>query len=303
MVATAQCAVFDLSSHLKMVVQQGKGWCFTVNNYSEEDELALRALADSCVYLVYGREVGDEGTPHLQGYIRFATNKRFNAVRALMPQCHLAVARGTWEQNREYCTKDGDFEEFGDEPMSQAEKGRRGAEYWAEQRRLIVAGEIDSVDDKLFVQSYTTIRAIMKDYRNVPSDLPPPQDGPDNLWYYGPPGTGKSRKVRDDHGDQFFDKLLNKWWDGYAGQDVVLLDDLDKHHVCLGSHIKRWADIYAFNAEIKNGGMSIRPKCIIVTSNYHPDLIWHEDDVLCAAIKRRFKIVRFRALGEAPEVV
>lgn len=261
---------------------------------------SLRELEEDCVYMVFGREVGEEGTPHLQGYIRFGTNKRFNAVRALMPQCHLSVARGNWEQNKAYCTKDGDFEEFGEAPMSQAEKGRRGSEFWAEQRALVVAGDIDSVDDKLFLQSYSTIRAIMKDYRNVPSDLVP--DGlPGNHWYYGPPGTGKSKKVRDDHGTDFFDKLLNKWWDGYCGQDVVLLDDLDKNHSCLGSHIKRWADIYAFNAEIKNGGMSIRPKQIIVTSNYHPDEIWSEDDVLCTAIKRRFQITHFRALGAPVE--
>jgi len=283
-----------------MVALQGRGWCFTINNYDAEDEQALRDLEDECDYLVFGREVGEGGTPHLQGYVRFSTNKRFNAVRALMPQCHIVVARGTWQQNKAYCTKDGDFEEVGEPPMSQAEKGRRGAEFWAEQRALVVAGDIDAVDDKLFLQSYPTIRAIMKDYRNVPSDLPPPGQHPYNLWYYGPPGTGKSRKVRDDHGDQFFDKLLNKWWDGYAGQDVVLLDDLDKNHACLGSHIKRWADIYAFNAEIKNGGMSIRPKVIIITSNYHPDLIWHEDTVLCSAIKRRFQIVQFRALGVDP---
>lgn len=275
---------------------QGRGWCFTLNNYTDIDIEALQDLEDQCQYLIFGREVGEQGTPHLQGYIRFETRKRLNTVRALLPVCHLAVAKGTWEQNRRYCSKDGDFDEIGDPPMSQAEKGRRGAAFWAEQRALIVAGEIDAVDDKLFVQAYPTIRSIMKDYRVVPPDLAPPGGEPHNFWYYGEPGTGKSRKVRDDYGATFFDKLLNKWWDGYAGQDVVLLDDFDKNHACLGSHVKRWADIYAFNAEIKNGGMSIRPKTIIVTSNYHPDLIWHEDAVLCAAIKRRFKIIHFRIL-------
>lgn len=276
------------------MAQQGKAWCFTVNNYSSADELALMALEGVATYMTYGREVGEQGTAHLQGYVRFATNKRFNAVRALLPRgCHVEVAKGNWEQNRTYCQKDEDFEEFGDLPMSQSEKGRRGAEFWREQRALIIAGDLEDVDDKLFLQSYSTIRAIMKDYRNVPADLPPPVGASANKWYYGAPGTGKSKKVRDDHGDGFFDKLLNKWWDGYAGQDVVLLDDLDKNHSCLGSHIKRWADMYSFNAEVKNGGMSIRPKEIIVTSNYHPDEIWADQPVLCMAIKRRFTIVHF----------
>jgi len=289
-----------------MVYEQGVAWCFTLNNYTVEEELAIHQVGEDeeqCVYLTYGREVGDADTPHLQGYIRFKSRKRLAAVkRVLGARAHLEVARGNWQQNKEYCQKDGDYEEYGEPPMSQSEKGRKGTEYWDEQRQLIIEGKIDEVDSKLFIQSYSTIRAIMKDYRTVPADLPPPvASEPQNFWYYGPPGTGKSRKVRDDHGEEFFDKLLNKWWDGYAGQDVVLLDDLDKNHACLGSHIKRWADIYSFNAEIKNGGISIRPKQLIVTSNYHPDQIWHDQEVLSQAIKRRFKIVHFRALGVVEE--
>jgi len=274
----------------------GKNWCFTVNNPTADTEDALRALEGTATYLIFGREVGEQGTPHLQGYVRFPSSKRGRAVRALLPRgAHVERAAGSFVQNKEYCSKDGDFEEYGEEPMDQSEKGRRGADFWAAQRQLIIAGEMDAVDDKLFITNYASIRAIQKDHRVVPADLVPGQHR--NLWYYGAPGTGKSRKVRDDHGDAFFDKLLNKWWCGYAGQAVVLLDDLDKHHACLGSHIKRWADIYSFNAETKFGGMSIRPEQIIVTSNYHPSEIWHEDAVLCAAISRRFEIVQFRVLG------
>jgi hypothetical protein len=47
-------------------------WCFTLNNYTDEDMLMLSTLfPDTVKYLIYGREVGANGTPHLQGLFGF----------------------------------------------------------------------------------------------------------------------------------------------------------------------------------------------------------------------------------------
>lgn len=42
---------------------QAKNLVFTVNNYTEESCAYLDAL--ECVYMVYGYETGENGTPHL----------------------------------------------------------------------------------------------------------------------------------------------------------------------------------------------------------------------------------------------
>ena len=96
-------------------------WCYTINNYTEEDRDAVRNLP--CVYNVFGYERGAEGTPHLQGYIHFKNQKTLSAVKKLLPRAHLEPRKGTIDQAVDYCKKDGDFEEFGDKPMSQKEKG------------------------------------------------------------------------------------------------------------------------------------------------------------------------------------
>lgn len=112
-------------------------------------------------------------------------------------------------------------------------------------------------------------------------------------WYYGPSGSGKSRTVRALY-PGFYDKEVDtNWWGGYDEQEVVLLDDLDKYHVKMSYHFKRWLDRYPFPAAIKGvDKVQIRPKKVIITSQYLPEEIW-DDPATVAAIKRRVNIIRF----------
>jgi len=98
---------------------QGRRWCFTLNNYTEEDCTRIDGvLSDAAVvkYAIYGREVGESGTPHLQGFISFTGVKRFNAVKNLIGgNPHIELARHEMK-SANYCRKDGNFKEFGDRP-------------------------------------------------------------------------------------------------------------------------------------------------------------------------------------------
>lgn len=91
-------------------------------------------------------------------------------------------------------------------------------------------------------------------------------DQPIGIWIYGPPGTGKSTSVRNMYPELFI-KAQNKWWDGYEGEETVLLDDLDKYGACLGHYLKIWSDRYVFKGETKGSTVPICPKRFIVTSN------------------------------------
>lgn len=107
-------------------------------------------------------------------------------------------------------------------------------------------------------------------------------------WVYGSPGIGKTYSIRNLFPNCYV-KSQNKWWDGYSGESVVLLDDFDCK--ILGHYLKIWADKYSFNAEIKGGSVLPVYNNFFVTSNYLPDQIWSEDVILAQAVTRRFKFL------------
>lgn len=91
-------------------------YCFTLNNYTESEVMNLREKLDSddVRYAIFGFEKGEEGTPHLQGYVSFKKKKRFNGAKAFLGlRFHVERAKGSEKQNYDYCTKEGKFEEFG----------------------------------------------------------------------------------------------------------------------------------------------------------------------------------------------
>ena len=49
-----------------------------LNNYTEEEfENIKRVLEDKCKFAIVGKEVGENGTPHLQGFFNLIEKKRF----------------------------------------------------------------------------------------------------------------------------------------------------------------------------------------------------------------------------------
>lgn len=105
-----------------MPAPQLRAACFTLNNPTPEAEARLTQLGNDLElvkYLVFGREKAPEtGTPHLQGYVQFAKRPTFNKAKELLPAgAHIEAAKGSPQQNRTYCTKDGDFVEFGTPPV------------------------------------------------------------------------------------------------------------------------------------------------------------------------------------------
>ena len=274
---------------------KARAWCWTLNNPTEDDVAAVDAIRvgprggegdpPDFRYLCYGREVGESGTPHLQGYAYAWHPVSLSFVRARIPRAHFEISRGRPDQAISYCEKDGDFHEQGERPASQAQKGAGERERWDRARENARDGDLEAVDSDIYLRYYRTLKEIAKDH------MPKVDDHSEvtGVWIYGESGIGKSRKARADFPEAYL-KMANKWWDGYQGEDNVILDDLDTKHDCLGHHLKIWADRYAFIAETKGGAIKIRPKRLVVTSQYRIDQIWRDEETV-AALKRRFRVI------------
>lgn len=264
---------------------QGKHWCFTVNNYTQAE---LLPHDDDYVYMVIGYEVGKDGTPHLQGYVCMKKTRTLPAMKKIMPRAHLELMKGTPEQAAEYCKKDGKFDEKGTFPVyrnkdTNSATKKRNADY-ALAVELAKRQKLYECDPGMLLRFGSSLRMIQKDHPAQVAD----NDWLCGIWMYGPPGVGKSRSARWMFPNGY-PKPVNKWWDGYQNEDYVLIDDIEPVHHVLGHHIKQWADHYPFTAEQKGTSIRIRPKVIVITSNYTIDEIW--TGTMAEAIKRRFIVV------------
>lgn len=104
---------------------RSRGWCFTINNFTDDDIAYLMALYEEDTrikYMILGFEEGSrKHTPHIQGYIYFGDAVSSSTVKKLMyiegRQHHVEAQKA--KKNVEgyvYCMEDGDYYEMGDRP-------------------------------------------------------------------------------------------------------------------------------------------------------------------------------------------
>lgn len=275
---------------------RARRWCFTINNYSDEDVARIREhgrtveCTDQPVrYIIFGREKGSEGTPHLQGYIEFRRALRLRGVKSIVGErAHCEASKGTPTQAAEYCKKENDYETFGS--LSTENQGRRSDLEIIRDKIKDGVPEIEIADEHF--NQWVVYRRSFEAYRSM---CHPSETRPELMVYglYGMAGAGKTRfsfeyaKARGQEPYIVADLTL-QWWDGYRGQEVVIIDDFRGEASI--SLFKRYTDIYPCQVPIKGGFRELRCKEIWITSNLHPEQWYPEgkyetEDV--RAIQRR----------------
>lgn len=226
------------------------------------------------------------------------------------------MANGSHQQNYDYCTKGGRFFEWGINPTSTdpdddgggygsrgakygASGGRREQERWDGIRNAVAEGRWEDVPSRIILTHYRTLKCYNLDHKPVPNAL----DAPCGIWLYGPAGVGKSTEARTrarsafpstEPGPGFYGKeAAHKWWDGYRDEPSVIIEDVDQSHGHLKHYLKIWADKWPFQAEVKLGSTGwIRPKLVIVTSQYRIGEFSGADASVTNALSRRFQQIQ-----------
>lgn len=290
---------------------RSRNWLVTINAIPDGiSGLLSETFRGKCRYCVFGRECAPStGHEHVQGFVMFKNAVSFNRMRSmcvslgapdLRPGDQKAVAM------MQYCKKEGRIIlEYGVPPVSDCERGRLGGNAKAVNFKrvtdLAMQGRFERIRlkyPKQYLQYYRTLQSIHKDRGARPEDL----DAVCGIWIYGPAGAGKSHYARAEYGPRFYDKACNKWWDNYQGEEMVLIDDFDKRHEMLSHYLKRWADRYAFSGEIKGSQINLRPKKVVVTSQYRISEIW-EDEEIRDALNRRFLKIKIHIDSQGNRVI
>lgn len=202
---------------------------------------------------------------------------------------HIEPCKGDHKSNIDYIKKDGNiiFEE-GEPP-----KGDVGNidDQWNKLIEQIHTNTVDK-DSRLYARFHNYVDKRVHELK--PKKVYDGKLKHKNIWLYGPPGTGKSLSARFCDDKHIYEKNINKWWDGFDDQKVVIIEDIDPEKSrALAHHIKVWSDRYPFTGEVKGGSIRINPTYnLIITSNYRIEDCFNETDT--EALKRRIKELEFK---------
>lgn len=249
-----------------------RSWVFTVNNYTPEAIEALVELGNDAsvvTYVVAGREVGESGTPHLQGCITFTKPHRRSGVAKMIPNAWLEPAKRLFHA-REYCKKQDP------EPV-EIDNRKQGQRTDLE---MVVAtlqtGGMKAVVDEhpcMFVKFHGGLERLEVRLQSPRDPGRPPQV----WWIYGPTGSGKSRFVHETEPDLWVALGGHKWWEGYTQQAAILIDDMRCNYAPFNELLKI-IDRYPYTAERKGGSVQVNSPRIYITSQFPPHKVYNREN-------------------------
>lgn len=248
-------------------------WCFTLNNFTEADIEWFKGL--ECRRIRASKEVGESGTPHLQGVITFADNHRFSTLKKMHDKVSWRSSNSkdaAWN----YCNK------AGEPPVIDINNKKQGFRSdWAELYDMVQKGGTYDQVAKTFPHLYGPCHIGVKalaDAIGVNRPIKRPKrtkiTPPDVYWRWGLKGTGKTSWVYENFDDDDIALIKGDYkYFNYNYEKVVIFDELrstdislDYLLVILEGYMKKvrtlreWKDWYA--------------EVIVITSPYPPEELY-----------------------------
>lgn len=229
---------------------------------------------------------------HFQGFCRFKSAKTWRSAKQKffqLDKMHIEPAKASDTLNRDYCLAYGKYLnktghlkrliDFGDVSIQGARTDITHAIEIIQEK-----GKMSAVLDE--VHNYQACRhaELYLKYKEKPRPVCPIKV----VNIHGGAGTGKTRAVYEFCSPQLpFKPISYKWWEGYDGDEYVLLDDI-RGDFCKFHELLTLIDIYPFRVETKGGSRQIKAQYIFITTPKPLVEIWsHRTDEDIEQLSRR----------------
>lgn len=260
---------------------------FTWNNFPEDYEDSLRNLVEEekWDYIGYALETAPTThKKHIQGFATRDNARSFKSIVKDIPGWHVEIMKGDITQNKDYCSKEGNFKEIGkktkqgkrtdlDEIRDEVLGGKKV-------QTLLEEGRIGNYQQLKFAEGLLNYRKKYKGPREVTT-------------IYGGPGVGKTKMAVETFGEDNYDEIS---FDdagrmiGYSGHENVIINDF-RCNIDITLFL-RITDRYPITVNTKGSTMAWSAKNIIITTNKHPK-DWYGDtnENIGQIIRRHTKII------------
>jgi hypothetical protein len=237
---------------------------------------------------VYQLEMApDTGKLHWQMFIRYSAVVRFHQVQNLLPGCHQEGAVCP-VRARAYCSKESS-RILG--PYSYGTLPKPGKREDLDEIRTKIQNGVDSATlAEEHWSDWIRYNRSFELYRQLIAK-PPDRTHIHTLLFYGKSGSGKSHSAQQLYPQAYW-KASGIWWDGYQGQDTIILDEF-RGNFCPLQDLLRWLDPYPCRIQVKGGSMWANWHTVVITTNVLPSC-WYDYnkpglEYGTDAIKRRIK--------------
>lgn len=292
----------------------GQNFFLTFPQNDTDAQLAMdrlkQSIGDDLVCAIIAQEKHQDGHNHL--HIYFKTNKRIQTTKNTYFN-YIADKQGNYQTCRKpidvinYISKTGNYITYNlDVKKYNYEKKTKTTV----QSKGIFKQITDLITDKtnyedilnkypeICLQHGKKIKEYIQDiklasrpkFRNWQMDVE---------YHYGDTGTGKSKYAFEGYNPETHYVLRkangenNVWWDGYTGQETVIIDDFSPKCYRL-SYMLNLLDRYAMTVDYKGGSTQMLAKRVIITSNYAPNDLYTTE--VCKehkkALLRRFTLIK-----------
>ena len=211
------------------------------------------------------------GKKHIQGFVN-AHGLKFATMKSKLPKAHIERAKGTDQDSKVYCSKEGKVLYEVGEPSSQGKRNDLETVYTDIESGMSWQSLVCKHRSTVF-RYERIVRSMMVHTRRIEVEEEEYVTPKEVCIFFGNTGTGKTTAARAEATGAIYQVFNPRWWDGYEDghHGTVLFDEFKGTHPI--EDILQLTDRWPVLREIKGGTTIVCPKKIVFTSNVAPQ-VW-----------------------------